>query len=420
VFSHVASALGGNGPGGKLGELDEDDPAAIAAVARLKEECVRAKEALSADTDTSIPVLLPNLSTEVRLTRAELEAMVRPALHDSIEALKRALRSARVQASQLHSVLLVGGSSRMPIVAQLVGAELGRPVAVDAHPKHAVALGAAWLASGAREAAVAPVAVAPAAVPPAVPTQRTVGTAAVPAPVVMPAGAAAPRVEEPRTAPISTSRVYGGGLPPGAALPGAGGAAGARRARILLAAGAALVVLLAAAGIAYAVNNGKRGHNTPGGLGSSNPPASSAAPASVAAVLPADEQCTAEIKSNPRWVCLTRATFDGQRIVIEYISANGGSGFSVGSGFHLHIYGTDRSGTNPPDTIEGTQAGSPGKWYVEDKNPSIRSATSGDFKNAIGSGAVKVCARIADHQHRLVPDGNGTFKTGNCVPITRT
>ena len=44
------------------------------------------------------------------------------------------------------AVLLVGGSSRIPLVGQLVGAELGRPVAVDAHPKHAVALGAALTA----------------------------------------------------------------------------------------------------------------------------------------------------------------------------------------------------------------------------------------------------------------------------------
>src|SRR5690606_2529541 len=134
VFNHVAKAIGG-----KLDELDEEEPAVIAAVARLREECVHAKEALSSDTDVSIPVLLPNLSTEVRLTRAELESMIRPALYDSIEALKRALRSANVTPEQLHSVLLVGSSSRMPIVAQLVGAELGRPVAVDAHPKHAVA-----------------------------------------------------------------------------------------------------------------------------------------------------------------------------------------------------------------------------------------------------------------------------------------
>jgi len=143
VFSHVNRAIGD-----KLGELDEDDPAAVAAVARLREECVEAKEALSTDTDVSIPVLLPNINTEVRLTRAELEAMVRPVLYESIEALRRALRSAGVAPEQLHAVLLVGGSSRMPIVSQLVGAELGRPVAVDAHPKHAIALGAAWVASG--------------------------------------------------------------------------------------------------------------------------------------------------------------------------------------------------------------------------------------------------------------------------------
>jgi molecular chaperone DnaK (HSP70) len=144
VFNHVRTALGG-----KLDDLDEDDPAAIAAVARLREECVQAKEALSADTDTTIPVLLPTVTTDVRLTRAEFEAMVRPALHGSIEALRRALRSAGCTPEQVHSVLLVGGSSRIPVVGQLVSAELGRPVAVDTHPKHAVALGAAWRAGAA-------------------------------------------------------------------------------------------------------------------------------------------------------------------------------------------------------------------------------------------------------------------------------
>jgi actin-like ATPase involved in cell morphogenesis len=143
VFNHVVQALGD-----AFTALDEDDPSAITAVGRLRQECTDAKEALSSDTDVSIPVILPGVSTEVRLTRAELESMVRPALYDSIEALKRALRSAGVDPDELSAVLLVGGSSRMPLVAQLVGAELGRPVAVDAHPKHSVALGAAWLASG--------------------------------------------------------------------------------------------------------------------------------------------------------------------------------------------------------------------------------------------------------------------------------
>jgi actin-like ATPase involved in cell morphogenesis len=141
VFAHVARSVGA-----PLADLDEDDVAAVAAAGRLRAECVAAKEALSTDLDTVIPVLLPGFSGEVRLTRAELEAIVRPSLYDSIEALRRALRSASIQPEELAAVLLVGGSSRMPLVAELVSAELGRPVAVDAHPKHAIALGAAWVA----------------------------------------------------------------------------------------------------------------------------------------------------------------------------------------------------------------------------------------------------------------------------------
>ena len=116
---------------------------ANAAVARLRDECVAAKEALSSDTEVSIPVLLPNVHTEVRLTRAEFEAMIRPALGDTLVVLRRALRSAGVEPADLHSVLLVGGSSRIPLISQMVSADLGRPVALDIHPKHSVAMGAA-------------------------------------------------------------------------------------------------------------------------------------------------------------------------------------------------------------------------------------------------------------------------------------
>lgn len=143
VFSHVVRSLGG-----LFDELDPDDPVTQNAVARLRQECVDAKEALSSDTDAVVPVLLPNVQTEVRITRAEFEALIRPSLADSIAAMRRALRSADVDAEQVTKVLLVGGSSRIPLIAQLVSAELGRPVAVDAHPKHAVSMGAAYLAAG--------------------------------------------------------------------------------------------------------------------------------------------------------------------------------------------------------------------------------------------------------------------------------
>ena len=148
VFAHVRSSLGGS-----LDSLDQADPAVVSAVSRLRRDCVDAKEALSADTDASIPVNLPGLSTEVRLTRTELEHMVRPALQESVVALQRALRSGGVAPEHVSAVLLVGGSSRIPMVSQLVGGELGRPIAVDANPKDSVALGAAVAAAQAVGAA---------------------------------------------------------------------------------------------------------------------------------------------------------------------------------------------------------------------------------------------------------------------------
>jgi molecular chaperone DnaK (HSP70) len=150
VFTHVDQTLDG-----AVSRLDPADPLATSAAIRLRHECVIAKETLSADTETTIPVLLPELQTEVRLTRGEFEKMIRPAIDATIACLCRALESAQVDLPQLHAVLLVGGSSRIPLVARLVSAELGRPTSVDTHPKHAVALGAALV--GADTAGSAPV-----------------------------------------------------------------------------------------------------------------------------------------------------------------------------------------------------------------------------------------------------------------------
>lgn len=144
VFAHVSRSLDG-----AIQQLDQDDVAAVAGVSRLRSDCVEAKEALSSDTDATIPVLLPNVQTDVRITRREFESLIRPSLVDSIEAMRRALSSAGVDPADVSRVLLVGGSSRVPLIAQLVSSELGRPVAVDAHPKHAIALGAAFAAGGA-------------------------------------------------------------------------------------------------------------------------------------------------------------------------------------------------------------------------------------------------------------------------------
>ncbi|MBV9486573.1 MAG: Hsp70 family protein [Frankiaceae bacterium] len=156
--------------------LDPDDPTAVTAVARLREECVEAKEVLSSDTETTVPVILPSMSTEVRLTRAEFEDMIRPRIEDAIGAMRRSLATAEVEPKDVKAILLVGGSSRIPLIAQMVSAAFGRPVAVDAHPKNAIAMGAAIAA---RTAAEGPVAEAAAVEEPPLPVQPERDTTAV-------------------------------------------------------------------------------------------------------------------------------------------------------------------------------------------------------------------------------------------------
>ena len=138
IFEHVCAAAGV-----PLEQLDPNDPNLVADVARLRRECTEAKEALSVDTDATIAVSLGGVRQRVRLTRAEFEEMVRPELDRTIEAMHRALASAGVDAAQLDAILLAGGSSRIPLVSQLISAEFGRPPAIDADPKVAVAMGAA-------------------------------------------------------------------------------------------------------------------------------------------------------------------------------------------------------------------------------------------------------------------------------------
>ncbi|MCM3846462.1 Hsp70 family protein [Pseudonocardia sp. DR1-2] len=137
VVDHVRDAV----PAAFEG-LDETDPNVLSAMARLRRDCREAKEGLSADTEVSIPVWLGEVRTTVRLHRSDFEERIRPRLEESVEALQRAIASAGLAASGPSVVLLVGGSSRVPLVAELVSTGLGRPVQVDADPKNTIAKGA--------------------------------------------------------------------------------------------------------------------------------------------------------------------------------------------------------------------------------------------------------------------------------------
>ncbi len=180
--------------------------------------------------------------------------MIRPALTGTVAALRRALRSAGVATEELDSVLLVGGASRTPVVAQLVTAELDRPVAVDTHPKHAVALGAAHLAArqlpGRRQKPTAPGPAASAPTAPPAPAPTAPSPTPVPAP--SPAPAAPPPPASASTPVTGRAAVPVRSSLPVADEPPAGTGQRPRRWPLVLA-GVVTLAMLATAGIAVAL-----------------------------------------------------------------------------------------------------------------------------------------------------------------------
>jgi actin-like ATPase involved in cell morphogenesis len=126
--------LGGAGERGR----DLRDPAALAPIRRA---CVAAKETLSTEAFTD--VALPTLDTVVRLSRTEVESLIRGPLRDGVALLGQVVEAAGIAARDLTVVLLVGGCSRMPIVKALVAKETPVPVVVSAQPEAEVAIGAA-------------------------------------------------------------------------------------------------------------------------------------------------------------------------------------------------------------------------------------------------------------------------------------
>ncbi|SFB37537.1 Hsp70 protein [Amycolatopsis marina] len=106
----------------------------------LQEDVRAAKEALSRHPQTEVP--MPEPFADVLVTRGELEALVRPAMLRSVELVSRTLRSAGVSPGNLGGIYLVGGSSRLPLVATMIAEKLGVvPTSLD-QPETAVAFGA--------------------------------------------------------------------------------------------------------------------------------------------------------------------------------------------------------------------------------------------------------------------------------------
>jgi len=110
----------------------------------LRKALIRAKHELSAADTTTVKFLLPVGGVYVReITRAEFEGWIRPLVDRTMGPIKMALADAQFAPAQLDEVVLVGGSTRVPLVQRTVEEYFGRCPHTELNPDEVVALGAA-------------------------------------------------------------------------------------------------------------------------------------------------------------------------------------------------------------------------------------------------------------------------------------
>jgi molecular chaperone DnaK len=119
------------------------------ALQRLKEGAEKAKKELSStlQTQISLPFISAGpsgpLHIETVLTRAKFEDMTRHLLDRTVNPVRQALKDSGLTKNDIHHVLLVGGSTRMPAVVELIKRELGKEPNKSVNPDEVVAIGAA-------------------------------------------------------------------------------------------------------------------------------------------------------------------------------------------------------------------------------------------------------------------------------------
>ena len=116
---------------------------------RLKNECEKAKILLSSAKETTIDLdsLAEGEDLNLEITRALFESKIKKYLDQCIQCIKEALDDAKLKPSQIDVIVLVGGSSKIPIVQQMLKDYFGKEPNKSIHPDEAVAYGAAYQAA---------------------------------------------------------------------------------------------------------------------------------------------------------------------------------------------------------------------------------------------------------------------------------
>ena len=119
------------------------------AMQRLKEVSEKAKKDLSGMTSTQIsaPFISQGedgpLHIDMTITRAKFEELIHDLVQSTLEPVRKALKDAKLDKKDINKVILVGGSTRIPCVQELVEKELGQKPSHEVNPDEAVAMGAA-------------------------------------------------------------------------------------------------------------------------------------------------------------------------------------------------------------------------------------------------------------------------------------
>lgn len=116
------------------------------AVRRLRTACERAKRTLSSSTQASLEIdsLFEGIDFYTSITRARFEELCSDLFRGTLEPVEKALRDAKLDKAQIHDLVLVGGSTRIPKVQKLLQDFFnGRDLNKSINPDEAVAYGAA-------------------------------------------------------------------------------------------------------------------------------------------------------------------------------------------------------------------------------------------------------------------------------------